>query len=949
MKRSIVSILVVGGILSATAQTKSKKAVSDTISKEKKIEEVIITSSYGTKKLKEEIVGSISTITSKDISFSQPFESLDKMIAGLAPGVQVVNNTELAKPVNINIRGLGSAVSLFGLQGTSTQPLIIIDGIIMREDQPFDTLGFDGSSTSEININPLARLNTDNVETINILKDAAAVALYGADAANGVILITTKKGRKGRPTYSFTSQYGVSQSINKIKYLNGQQYSVLLNDYRKNNSATYTPVPWNGVDVDWFEVMNKNGDFFKTNFTTSGGSKHISYRFGIDYSKNNEAKVMNSLEKSGIDATIGFDFQKLQINLYTAYNELVKQQPNTYYSFILDPTTAIYDAEGNYQETGTVGIPNPLAAANQNVAKLKNKSLLSSLNASYQFNKNLKISSTFGLDWSDKKDILWRSGLNESGRVTALNNGSGFNYIRGRSRLSLSDSKKWNWSTQLYYDKNFTENHHIDFLFGGEVRSTKDFKTNHQGTNFDNFAEYQLPWNAGVYQSSNGPVYSYSVRNLTIEDSGRSLFSQLNYDFKKKYFISTTLRRDESSSFGPDKNAAYNGAVGASWVISKENFLKGNRFLSFFRVRGSWGMTGNSRIGSYRSSGLYNIYQNGFEYDYDYAYPDSSSPPVNQLSWEKNEKLNLGIDFNFKQRVDFTVEFYRNNISDMIVSRDTPLETGYSSAEINGAAMYNKGVEFSLRAYWLTKKDYRWTTTFNISTVKNVVTDLIGFGEKYSIASNARAQKIGVPTSAIWGYQWMGVNPQNGSDRYLVNGEIKDANQFSANTDTYSIIGDSQPDAIGGMNNMFTFKNFSLSFLINFEIGGDILIEDEIIDQHRILGNRNMSVNALDYWTTPGVEAVNHIPKNNNQIIPNSTKFLYDNTFVKLQNVNIGYKIPLERNERSFIKNATIFMDCTNVLYWYKEKSPADRNGIKEFRYIYPEMRTFSFGFRANF
>ena len=285
----------------------------------------------------------------------------------------------------------------------------------------------------------------------------------------------------------------------------------------------------------------------------------------------------------------------------------------------------------------------------------------------------------------------------------------------------------------------------------------------------------------------------------------------------------------------------------------------------------------------------------------------------------------------------------------MIVSRDTPLETGYSSAEINGAAMYNKGVEFSLRAYWLTKKDYRWTTTFNISTVKNVVTDLIGFGEKYSIASNARAQKIGVPTSAIWGYQWMGVNPQNGSDRYLVNGEIKDANQFSANTDTYSIIGDSQPDAIGGMNNMFTFKNFSLSFLINFEIGGDILIEDEIIDQHRILGNRNMSVNALDYWTTPGVEAVNHIPKNNNQIIPNSTKFLYDNTFVKLQNVNIGYKIPLERNERSFIKNATIFMDCTNVLYWYKEKSPADRNGIKEFRYIYPEMRTFSFGFRANF
>lgn len=951
MKKTIVSIFLLGGFLSANAQKTNKKIDSDTIVDEKKIEEVIITSSYGTRKLKEEVVGSISTITSKDININQSYESIDKMIAGLAPGVQIVSNSELGKPVDINIRGLGSLVSLNNIKGTSTQPLIIIDGLIMREDATFQASFFDGSTAnSEMNINPLSRISTDNIETINILKDAAAVAIYGAEAANGVILITTKKGRKGRSTYSFTSQYGISQSINKVKYLNGQQYTDLINTYRKNNTTgNFTPTVWNGNDVNWFEELNKNGEFFKTNFSAGGGHQFLTYRFGIDYSKNDESKVMNTFEKSGIDASLGFDFKKLQINIYAAYNEIIKNQPNTYFNSILAPTISIYDAQGNFGLTGVAGIANPLAAAHQNIARLKNKSFISSVNASYQITKELKVSSIFGLDTSDKKDVLWRSGLNESGRQTGTFTLDGVTYNRyGRSRINLSDSNKWNWSAQIFYEKKIAEKHSIDAIAGAEIRSTNDFKTAHIGSVFTNHSEYQLPWNAASYISATGtPTYNYNLRNLTVENNGRSFFSQVNYDFAKKYYVTGTIRRDESSTFGPDRNASYNGAVGASWLISKENFLKNNTFLKFFRVRGSWGMTGNSRIGSYRSFGLYNVNFNGFVYDY--AYPNSSAPPVNQLGWEKNEKLNLGFDFNFKQRFDLTIELYRNNISDMIVSRDTPLETGYTSAEINGSAMYNQGIEISGKAYWFTKKDFRWTSTFNISTVKNKVTDMIGFGDKFSVASNARAQRIGVPTSAIWGYEWLGVNAQNGQDIFLYDGVPTDANQFSANTNTYSIIGDSQPDAIGGLNNTMMFKNFSLSFLFNFQLGGDILIEDEIIDQHRVIGTLNMSANALDYWTIPGVAASNHIPKNNNQIIPNSTKFLYDNTFVKLQNINLSYRIPLEKKQNNFIKNASIFMDCTNVLYWYKEKSPQDKNGVREFRFMYPEMRTISFGFRAQF
>ena len=928
MKKYVASALVVCSISYVDAQ---KIAVKKDSVKTENIEEVVLTSSYGTQKLKEEVVGSIVTLTSNDIVTAQPYESLDKMIAGLASGVQIGNNSELAKPVNINIRGLGSLVPLNGFLGTSTQPLIIVDGIIIREDQPFDEAFFDGGSSAEMNINPLARFNPDNIETINILKDAAAVSLYGAEAANGVILITTKKGKRGKPSYSISSQYGVSQSINKVKYLNGQQYAQLFNDYNKNNSASGTGnYPWNGTDVNWFDVMNSNGDFFRTNFSVSGGMKHFNYRVGIDYSKNNEAKIINSLEKKGIDATLGLDYGKLKVNLYAAFNNLYKFQPNTYFNFILAPDRPVYDASGNFSLSGNAGIPNPLAAAYQNISDVDNNSLLSSLNVNYELFKNFKINTLFGVDISDKTNRDWKSGLNQSGIA---------NKVNGRSRVSLSDASKWNLSTNLSYERNFAEKHHIDVIAGAEIRQDQDFKEVHNGTNFVVFDTYQDPSLA---------LNTLTYRSLTQKNSGRSFFGQLNYDYKKKYFFSGSLRRDESSTFGPDTNASFNGGLGTSWVITNENFMSRQSVISFLRIRTSYGMTGNSRIGSYRSSGLYNIYQNGFDYDFPYSYPDSSSPPNRLLSWEKNEKWNIGLDFSLFNKVDFTVEAFRNNLSDMVVSRDIPLESGYSSAEINGGAMYNQGIEFSMRAKWINKSNFRWNSNFNISSVQNKVTDLIGLGDDYSVAALARAQKIGSSTSAIWGYQWLGVNPSNGQDMYLVNGEAKDANQFTPKASDYSIIGNSQPDLIGGFSNSFNYKKFSLSFLINFEIGGDVLIQGELIDKYSILFNRNMSVNALDYWQNPGDIVSNRKPTNK-AVLANSTKYIYDNTHVKLQNINFSYQLPLDRIKNSFIKNASIFLDCTNVLYWYKQKSPADKNGIREFRYLYPEMRTFSFGFKANF
>lgn len=926
---------------------KSKKDSAE--SRENKIDEVIITSSYGTKKLKEEVVGSISTITSKEINTAQPFESIDKMITGLAPGVQISSGTEVGANVKINIRGLGSIVALNNSNvGTSTQPLIIVDGIILKEDRPFDATFFNGSAGSEYNINSLARISTDNIESINILKDAAAVALYGADAANGVILITTKKGRKGKPQYSFSTQYGISQSINKMKYLSGPQYSQVYNAYQSNNGVA-AGFPYNGVDVNWFDIMNQNGDYYKTNFGVSGGAKYFTYRMGINYSNNNESKVLNTFQKKGIDTSLGFNFDKLKINLFGSYTNLVKNQPNTYFNFILAPTFSVYNDDGTFHSTGYNGIPNPLAAANQNINLTENNSVLSSINVSYDLLKNLKLSSIFAVDYSHQKDVDWKSGLNGSGRGNGTFIIDGVRYPKnGSSRLYKSDAFKWNWSAQAYYEKDFAEKNHIDLLAGIELRKTHQDKIGFLGDNFINADVYQLPWQAAQYASSSGTITNgFRTVELTDKDAGRSLFTQINYDFAKKYFASFTIRRDESSAFGSDKNAAVNGGLGLSWNLSNENFLKNSSWVDFLRLRTSAGITGNSRIGSYRSSGLYNINFTGFSYDYNYATPDTSAPPNKELSWEKNAKYNIGIDFNIFKKLEFTIEVYRNNISDMIVSRNVPLETGYNSAQINGASMYNQGIEFNAKVDWFKTKNFTWSSMFNISKVVNKVTSLVGLGSDYSTSENARAQKIGTSTSAIWGYVWDGINPANGDDTYLIDGVKTDGKSVNKSSDKWQIIGNSQPDAYGGFRNNFRIaKRFTLGFQINFEIGGDDLVMPELIDHYTILLNRNMSINALDYWTPQNPNAINHAPSNKATFISNSTKYLYDNTNVKLQNVSLGYSIPIKKG---VIRTADLFLNISNVAYWYKEKSPQDRNGIRELQYLYPEMRTFSFGFNMNF
>lgn len=918
------------------------------------LEEVVITSSYGTKKLREEVVGSIVTVKSRDLQVTQAAESFDKMLEGIAPGVLVTGGSAPGDPVKINIRGQGSLTPLSNaLLGTSTQPLVIIDGVVMSEETGFDNQQFDGAGIlSEQFKNPLSKISPEDIEEINLLKDAAAVGIYGADAANGVILITTKKGKGAKPSFSFSTQVGFSSAINERRYLSGPQYHEILKEYYMSQGQSAQQASVNAgsstINTDWLGLLNRDGVFKRYGFSGSTAIKNWSLRAALNVLDNEEGQISNNYKRIGGNLNLSYSSKKFNIGISLTPSTITQNAPNTLYNFPLPPNINAYDANGQFANIGNPGQGNPLAVAAQNKNFTKTNGIVSSINASYAINSNWKITTVFGADYVDKKQERFFSGANESGQLNGTfqvpdENGNLITYPRWGRKLEYSrNSFRWNQSTQLLYQKKWGK-HTFDGLLGLELQKEK---TDGKRTIGNGFINPDIDQSA---QAASGAVsYSTSLN----ENSRRSVFGQLNYSYHSKYFALINLRQDESSAFGSNSNKNLNGGLGLSWNISSEDFLKDSKMIDFLRARISYGLTGNSRIGSYRSLGLYTISTNGNSgYNGNQiAYPSSSPNP--NLTWEKNYKLNIGFDVNFLRKYKATIEYFRDNRKDMITSREIPLETGFSTIQINGADMYNSGIEFSIAANWFNNENFAWATNFNISTLESKVTALKGAGSDYSIAETARAQKVGYSTSAIWGVRSAGIDPATGREMFIKDGQLYDAatyNQLFTEND-WEVIGDSQPDFFGGIQNTFTFfKKLSLGIRASFRYGDEVLIADELESQYRILVNRNVSVNVLDRWQQQGDIASSPRVSSTNPIVNNSSRFVYDASHIKIQNINLNYQLPLSPQNQKLITGASVFIDISNVAYFYKEKSLRGRNGIAEYRYEYPEARTITFGFKANF
>ena len=900
------------------------------------LNELVITSSYGTKKLKQEVVGSISSISAKDLVVETPATSFDQLLEGATAGVYIEPNSNPGKPIEIHVRGQGSLTPLSANNvGTSTQPLIIVDGIILAEEITLDGNNFFDAGEgvySESLMNPLSKIGITDIESINILKDAAAVSLYGADGANGVILVSTKRGQKGKPKVNFSTQGGINTAINRIEYLNGEQFQEMRNLYYYNSGQYNNISEWNGVNTNWFDLLNRTGSFQNYDLSISGGSNHLTYRASLGHSNIQEPQINNNFKKYNGSFSIAYKRNKWNASIKISPSLVTKNSPNTLFAFALPPTISPYDELGEYSHFETYG--NPLAVANQNRALVETQALLNSTSLTYFINKHLNVSTLLGLDFSNKNQDTYFSGLNDTG---VDNNGN-----IGNRMIRTHDTRRWNWNAKALYENQLNATHFFDALLGIETHGNSVNYTYAKGENFPLAGEI-MPIDKAEKQD-----YESDKQSST----GRSLFSQANYNFRKKYFVLANFRVDQSSSFGTDNNTSYNGGLGLSWNISKENFLKNQQWINFLRVRASYGTSGNSRIGSYSALGLYtfnDVGNNGYNRG-DFAKPSTAPNP--NLGWEKNYKFNLGLDFATTWRLSTTIDLFHDNIQDMIVSRNTLPESGYDNVQINGANMFNKGIEVSVNYGIISTSKFKWTTSFNFSYIKNKVTFLKGLGSKYSTSERASAQRIGYSTSVIWGYNFLGVDPATGRDLYSIDYSIIDAKVLKENYGeniNWKPIGNTQPDVYGGVSNKFKLgKHLDLSIHMSYSFGADVLVSKELIDHYVLLYNRNLTANSYNgSWKKVGDIANYPAINKSNPLVSNSSKYLYSTSHIKLRSVNLSYSIPLKKN--TVIDKISVYSNGSNLFYWFMEKTPEGLNGVAELRFLYPEMRTFSFGLNATF
>ncbi len=897
------------------------------------LDAIVLTSSYGTKKLKEEVVGSISSVKVRDLATEQPATSVDELLQGQIAGVLIETNPQLGEAARIDIRGQGSLTPLgANVVGTSTQPLIIVDGVILGEELGIDGSAFFDAGTgilSENFLNPLARVGIQDIEDITVLKDAAAVGIYGANGANGVILITTKKGNKGKVVFTSSVQGGVSQAFDRLKYLSGEQYNTLRNIYNTNNGDLNNVRPWNGVNTDWFELLNQTGSFLRLSAGANGGGEKFRFRGSVTYQNRQESQVANDFNQLNAGFNADYITDRLQVGLRLTPSFVTKNNPNTLFNFAVDPTIPVRDEDGNFTPFASFG--NPVAVAEQNKALAETYALLGSLNINYKINDKLKISALYGVDFANKTEDRFSSGLNGSGQF----NGGDL----ARRLIRNRDTYNWNFNGSMSYSNTWKEKHSLDAIVGIETRGEQ---SDLSYVSARNFAIIDRPQPVDLAETI--------VReNDSFENYGRSGFTQVSYDYKKKYFLLANFRADQSSAFGDDNNLALNGGLGASWVLSKESFLEKNKAIDFLRLRLSYGSTGNSRIGSYRALGLYNVGNNGYNGAPRFANLSGDAPNPN-LGWEKNNKFNAGLDINVLSSIKMNIDVFRDYINDIIVSRSVLPETGYGNVQINGASMINSGVEFSVQADWFNKGDFSWSTNFNIATLNNEVTNLIGLDAQFSAAQQARAQQIGFSTSAIWGFESVGIDPATGRELFHVDGGIYDAAYVRQNFNSanWKVIGDSQPDFYGGVRNNFRYKDFNLNIIMSYVYGADQLIGREVLDNYNSFINRNLGVNAFfDAWRAPGDIA--SLPALTNSVsISNSSRYLYDASNIQLKSVSLSYNVPVN-NLKLPLRTCAVNINGSNLFYWFADRSPAGKNGIAQLRNVYPQMRTFSIGINTTF
>ncbi|HAS41090.1 MAG TPA: hypothetical protein DCS93_11455 [Microscillaceae bacterium] len=944
------SVLVISsiGYIAQEISVGSQTTFSITLKEDSKSLEQVVVVGYGTQK-RSEITGSVSTISAKEIT-NTPVLRVEQALQGRAAGVQIAQNSgSPGSGLNVRIRGIGTV--------NNSDPLYVVDGI------PVEGMDF---------------LNPSDIETISVLKDAASAAIYGSRAANGVVLITTKKGKNNQKLrLNYEMYYGVQSPIRKLDLLNASEYATLSNVMR-TAEPTLTPFPEFanpaalGEGTDWQEaIFERNAPIQNHQVSLTGGTaksvyslsgnyfqqdgiigrdksrfKRMSFRFNSNHQLNKRVSVGNTLN------LIHFDKRNLAEN--DEFNSPLMRAIN------MDPVTPVRNANGTfaaspYAQTDIKNPANQIALASDTWVADR---LLGSLFGQYEIIDGLKLRVSLGLDatygTSDKFFPSFDLGL-------------------PHERLDVNSVEKtmnlwYNWIVEnnLTYNKSFGS-HSINLVAG---MSAQEFNFKNLGGVRNNLSTNN-PGNAFLNASQDGE--NQTATGAASESALFSYYGRINYTFANKYLFSATVRTDGSSRFGPNNRYAVFPSFSLGWVLSEEGFLKSLDFINFLKLRVSWGQNGNQQISNY---GFTSAIANGLNYTLggteilsNGAAPVVASNP--DLKWETSTQTDIGLDMGFMQdRIMFSVDYYQKNTEDMLVVVPIPLHVGAGAPFVNAGSVENKGVELMLE-YRKQEGDFKYNIGFNMAFINNTVTGLgngntpISSGEYGTGGGLITRTEVGRPIASFYGWVTDGIfQTQSEIDAHAFQnagtapGDIrfKDINGDGViNDDDRAFIGNPTPDFTYGITAGASYKNFDFSMFWQGVQGNDVFNAVTRYD----FSTTNRLATRLGYWNGQG--STNTEPRltasDPNQNARISDRFVDDGSYLRLKNIQIGYTLPESALKRLRVSKLRVYIAAQNLftITRYKGLDPeigVGADGVLDLgidRGFYPQARMFLTGLSITF
>lgn len=833
---------------------------------------------YGTQQ-KKDLTGAVGVVGSEAME-SRPNTQFGNLIQGKTAGVQVV--TPSGKPsagFSIRVRGTNSITG-------GSEPLYLVDGVPSSDTRS---------------------LNPADIETVTVLKDAASAAIYGAQGANGVVLITTKRGNSATPRFEFSTYLGSSSAWRTLKVLNSEQYRDLMTELGQTTDwSRYT------ANTDWQNKVFQNGTSQNYQLGVSGKNGGTSYYLSGGWTQQIGAVRSSEMDrynfKLSLDQKVN-DFISLGGNInYVRYhdvdvadNQAVNQGGVILGMLSTPPNIGVYNSNGTFTSNPFQDWENPLSSTDGSDRGYKNHRVLGNVYTEFTIIKDLKFRSNLGIDFqTGMYDYFLDPFRTSFGRAKL-----------GIARNNTDMQNFYIFDNVLTYSK--TISNHAVTAMAGWVTQKRKWESNAIETN--GFANDAVP-------TTGAGSIIVSASNTKAEKTNASFIARLTYDYSSKYLLQANFRADGSSAFGAGKRWGYFPSVSVGWRLSEEPFLKDQvSFLDDLKLRASWGVVGNDQIANYLYAGLVNP---GANYPIGGVIQPGNYPSTieNQdLKWEEAQQTNIGVDLSLlNSRINVTIDAYVKNTYDLLLSVQLPVSTGYPEGIQNVGKLQNKGLEFQISSVNLTG-DLSWQTDFNISFNRNKVVDILNQQQYYGgIAGRGEVSlaQEGKPLGMFYGYVYGGVDPATGDVYYL---DSEGESTFTPNSDTdRRYIGNPNPDFIYGMTNTLSYKNFSFSIFFQGVQGNDVFnaTRVEMIGMSDV---KNQSVDVKNRWRQPGDQT--NMPRAVFGSVANSrisTRFVENGSYLRAKAVTLSYNVPTTWLNRIKMNSARLYVTGENLFTITKYK-----------------------------